>query len=80
MDKIWDIAEQQEATAFKNRRGQYIYDDHLPFLEAGLDVVDLIHYPFPSYWHTISDTIDKCSASSLQQVGNVLSAFIYSYK
>ena len=80
MDKIWDIAEQQKATAFKNRRGQYINDDHLPFLEAGLDVVDLIHYPFPSYWHTISDTIDKCSASSLQQVGNVLSAFIYSYK
>lgn len=80
MDKIWNIAEQQKATAFKNRQGQYINDDHLPFLEAGLDVVNLIHHPFPSYWHTISDTIDKCNASSLQQVGDVLSAFIYSYK
>ena len=79
MDKLWDIAKQQQATAFKNRRGQYILDDHLPFLDAGLNVVDFIHYPFPDYWHTTADTIDKCSASSLRQVGDVLSAFTYSY-
>ncbi len=79
MDKLWNIAKQQRATAFKNQPGQYILDDHLPFLDAGLKVVDFIHYPFPDYWHTTADTIDKCSASSLQQVGDVLSAFTYSY-
>jgi hypothetical protein len=79
MDQLWAIAKRQGASAFKNRRGQYISDDHLPFLQAGIPVIDLIHYPFPPYWHTTEDSIDKCSADSLQQVGNVLSDFIYTY-
>lgn len=79
MDQLWAIAKRQGASAFKNRRGHYINDDHLPFLQAGMQVVDLIHYPFPPYWHTTEDSIDKCSADSLQQVGNVVSDFIYTY-
>lgn len=79
MDQLWDIAKKQKASAFKDRRGQYITDDHVPFLKAGIPVVDLIHYPFPDYWHSTEDSIDKCSADSLQQVGNVLSDFIYTY-
>ncbi len=79
MDKLWSIAKTQQARAFKDRRGGFISDDHLPFLEAGIPVVDLIHYPFPDYWHTTEDTLDKCSARSLQQVGNLLTDFIYTY-
>ena len=79
MDQLWAIAKRQGASAFKNSRGHYISDDHLPFLEAGIPVVDLIHYPFPTYWHTTEDSIDKCSGHSLKQVGNVLSDFIYTY-
>ena len=77
-NKIWQIAGSQQASAFKNRRGIFITDDHLPFLDAGIPVIDLIHYPFPSYWHTPQDSIDKCSASSLEQVGRVIAEFIYS--
>ncbi len=80
MDKLWEIAKRQKALGFKDQRGGFITDDHLPFLETGLSVVDLIHYPFPNYWHSSGDTIDKCSADSLQQVGNVLRDFIYSYQ
>jgi len=79
MDQLWAIAKRQGASAFKNSRGHYISDDHLPFLEAGIPVVALIHYPFPTYWHTTEDSIDKCSGHSLKQVGNVLSDFIYTY-
>ncbi|MDA9825920.1 M28 family peptidase [Porticoccaceae bacterium] len=79
MDQLWAIAKRQGARAFKNRPGHYISDDHLPFLEAGIPVVDLIHYPFPAYWHSTEDSIDKCSGDSLKQVGNVLSDFIYTY-
>lgn len=76
-DKIWRIAAQQKATAFIDRDGTYINDDHLPFLKAGLEVVNLIHWPFAESWHTSNDSIERCSTKSLQQVGNVLEELIY---
>lgn len=76
-DQIWRIAQSQGAEVFQNRKGAYIEDDHLPFLRAGLKVVNLIHWPFPQSWHTSGDTIEHCSADSLQQVGRVISEFIY---
>ena len=80
MDKVWQIAKQQKSGAFKHHMGISIIDDHLPFLNAGISVVDLIHYPFPDHWHTTADTVDKCSSHSLQQVGDVLQQFIAAYK
>ena len=77
LNRIWEIAEAQNATVFKDKDGTYIQDDHIPFLDAGIPVVDLIHYPFPAYWHTSEDTFDKCSSQSLQQVGNVISSLVY---
>ena len=78
-NKIWHIAKQQKAGVFADREGVYVTDDHLPFLKAGLKVVNLIHSPFPKSWHTNNDTIDRCSAKSLQQVGNVLEELIYTF-
>lgn len=80
VDQVWKIASSQGATAFKRRSGTFITDDHLPFLDAGIPVIDLIHYPFPKYWHTAGDTIDNCSAQSLGQVGRVVTEFIYSQR
>ena len=77
VNRLWEIAAQQEATVFSENQGAYIQDDHLPFLEANIPVVDLIHYPFPDYWHTSEDTLDKCSSDSLRQVGNVLLSLVY---
>jgi glutaminyl-peptide cyclotransferase len=54
-----------------------ITDDHVPLLNAGWHVVDVIdiNYPSPnapqSYHHTTMDTMDKISAASLQVVGDV---------
>ena len=76
-DKIWRIAARQQAQVFVDREGSYITDDHLPFLKAGLKEVNLIHLPFPQSWHTSGDSIERCSAKSLQQVGNVLEELIY---
>jgi len=58
-----------------------IIDDHLPFIQAGIQAVDIIDFDYP-YWHTVSDTIDKVSADSLIVVGDVLLAWVmekYSY-
>jgi glutaminyl-peptide cyclotransferase len=52
-----------------------IDDDHKPFADAGvevLDVIDLDYGPENSYWHTAHDTLDKLSAHSLQVVGDVV--------
>lgn len=50
--------------------GQYITDDHIPLLDAGLHVIDVIDIDYP-WHHTLEDTIDKVSAQSLQIVGDV---------
>ncbi|HEX4749290.1 MAG TPA: M28 family peptidase [Bryobacteraceae bacterium] len=52
-----------------------IDDDHMPFVNAGVNAIDLIDFnygPQNSYWHTDKDTIDKLSAHSLQVVGDVV--------
>ncbi len=74
---IWMIAEElgYNATFIDSYRGPII-DDHRPFLDAGIPAVDLIQVPFPPYWHTLEDTPDKCSAESLEIVGDVLEVFV----
>jgi Zn-dependent M28 family amino/carboxypeptidase len=52
-----------------------IEDDHMPFVGAGVNALDLIDFnygPQNSYWHTDKDTSDKLSAHSFQVVGDVL--------
>src|SRR5262249_16580199 len=54
---------------------QYISDDHLPFMNAGVLVVDLIDFnygPGHSYWHTNLDTLDKISGESIKIVADVV--------
>lgn len=52
--------------------GQPIDDDHLPFKERGVPVLDVICFEYgtpedpEAYHHTVQDTLDKLSAQSLQ--------------
>ena len=60
---------------FALRRPAYLEDDHVPFLEAGIDAADLIDFdygPSNSYWHTEEDTVDKISAKSLGTMLHVI--------
>jgi Zn-dependent M28 family amino/carboxypeptidase len=57
------------------RSGGGIDDDHIPFIGAGVNALDIIDYNYGlnnSYWHTAKDTMDKLSADSLQVVGDVV--------
>jgi glutaminyl-peptide cyclotransferase len=70
-DLIWASAHRLKVTQFTDATSP-VEDDHLPFLNAGVqavDIIDLDNYP---YWHTADDTLDKVSARSLQAVGDVL--------
>ncbi|HOX26704.1 MAG TPA: M28 family peptidase [Candidatus Krumholzibacteria bacterium] len=48
-----------------------VYDDHVPFLEAGIPAVDLIDFEFPQ-WHTAGDVPAVCDPASLTQVGRLV--------
>jgi hypothetical protein len=64
-DLIWSIAEEM---------------GHNDTFLDGIPSVDIIqHNGFPWYWHTLEDTPDKCSAESLQTVGEVVETFLIDY-
>jgi glutaminyl-peptide cyclotransferase len=75
--KVWQAAQEVGAVAFVDEMGEALHDDHLAFLRKGIPVIDLIDFDYP-YWHTAGDTPDKCSAESLQQVGDVLVEVLFS--
>lgn len=58
--------------------GQTIIDDHIPLLDAGLRVIDVIDIDYP-WHHTPQDTFDKVSAQSLQIVGDVATRLVTSH-
>lgn len=66
---------------FLDRDGFSILDDHVPFVEAGVPAVDLIHTipgdprVFPDWHHTMEDDLDSVSAASLAAVGETLEAW-----
>ena len=71
MDRIWRTAEKMGVTAFVDKPGPVMYDDHIPFLERGISFVDIIDFDYP-YWHTLDDTPEHCSPQSLGDVGRVV--------
>jgi hypothetical protein len=55
-----------------------IKDDHRPFLDIGVDSIDLIDFHYPrfgnAYWHKKEDTLEHCSKESLGIVGRLVLA------
>ena len=72
-DIIWDTAGALGHRATFPQQETPIEDDHYPFLDAGVDAVDIIDLDYP-HWHQATDTMDKVAAGSLQMVGDVLVA------
>ena len=58
------------AAVFVNAPGVAVTDDHLPLLDAGLRVIDVLDLDYPEH-HTTRDTFDKVSQRSLQLAGDV---------
>ncbi|HYP27385.1 MAG TPA: M28 family peptidase [Blastocatellia bacterium] len=75
VELIWSAARRAgHGKHFLDEEGAYL-DDHLPFKEAGVPVVDLIDFNFGpdnSYWHTNHDTLDKISGESMKVIGDVI--------
>jgi Zn-dependent M28 family amino/carboxypeptidase len=75
MEVVYRAAHRTGQESHFSQRANEIQDDHLPFRAVGIPVADLIDldYGFNNlYHHTTQDTPDKCSAASLQIVGDIV--------
>lgn len=66
-------------STFPMEYGPSISDDHLSLNEAGIPTMDLIDFsygPNHGWWHTMQDTVDKCSAESLGKVGKAVESWL----
>jgi glutaminyl-peptide cyclotransferase len=83
--RVWETAQKLGYQKyFPPKVGSNITDDHLPLLDKGLRVIDVIDLDYlgppggskPNYHHTPDDTLDKVSAKSLKIVGDVAYSLI----
>ena len=71
VSRVWETAAQMGYSQYFRPQPKWpVTDDHIPLLDKGLRVIDVVDLDYP-YHHTISDTIDKISAKSLKIVGDV---------
>ena len=74
-DTVWETAKQLGyGNVFINSIEGVGDDDHGPFLQAGVDSIDIIQLSTYPYWHTKDDTLDKISGKSLKIVGDAVIA------
>jgi Zn-dependent M28 family amino/carboxypeptidase len=77
VQRVWGVAEELGYGAvFVPESGIAVTDDHIPLINKGLHVIDVIDLDYKSatgqeYHHTPDDTLYKISAESLQIVGDV---------
>jgi glutaminyl-peptide cyclotransferase len=76
VQRVWKRGAQLGFNAFQFFPKHAVQDDHLPLLEAGFQVIDMIDFDYP-FWHTLQDTPDKCSPASLRVSGETLLSLIY---
>lgn len=76
VQRVWSTAARIGHGAVFPTREQYgIMDDHVPLIEVGLKVIDVIDLDFEHH-HTPEDTEDKVSQRTMQAVGDVAVAVI----
>lgn len=74
--RVWSTAANMGYSNYFIPQPKYaVTDDHIPLLEAGLRVIDVIDLDYPAH-HTLGDTMDKISAKSLGIVGDVATALV----
>jgi Zn-dependent M28 family amino/carboxypeptidase len=76
VSRVWQTAaDLGHGDVFVQESGGDVTDDHIPLLNVGLRVIDVIDLTYPPH-HTPQDTMDKISAKSLAIVGDVATALV----
>jgi len=85
VERIWETAsELGYGDQFVSGSWKYIKDDQVPLYEGlripGVLLIDFEYGPDHKIFHTVEDTVDKCSAKSLEVVGTVVAEVVYREK
>jgi Zn-dependent M28 family amino/carboxypeptidase len=76
--KFWGVGVGVAPQAFVTKSVTYpISDDHTALNEAGIPSFLVIDFDYEPYFNTTQDTLDKCSAQSLEAVGRTLLQYLY---
>ncbi|KAI5310371.1 hypothetical protein KEM55_007814 [Ascosphaera atra] len=54
----------------------FVEDDHIPFMERGVDVLHVIPTPFPSVWHTLDDDGEHLDMPTVEDWSTLVTAFM----
>lgn len=54
----------------------FISDDHVPFMERGVDVLHIIPTPFPWFWHKMEDDAEHLDGPTMQDWAILITAFV----
>jgi Zn-dependent M28 family amino/carboxypeptidase len=77
--KYWSIGGRITPSSFPTTTTPYpISDDHNALAQAGIPSFLVIDFDYEPYFNTTADTIDKCSAQSLETVGRTTLQYLYS--
>ncbi|KAI8993600.1 hypothetical protein BDB01DRAFT_716259 [Pilobolus umbonatus] len=60
-------------------QGQFIQDDHVPFLQRGINVLHMIVSPFPHVWHTAADDASCIDPSVVENLSIIFRCFLAEY-
>jgi glutaminyl-peptide cyclotransferase len=71
VDIVWKTAEELGFGDHFSDRYISTLDDHIPFLEEGVDAIDIIDLDY-AYWHTPEDTLDKLSPENMKMVAEIV--------
>lgn len=85
--KVWAMASKLGLDdRFPTAMGGAVTDDHMPLINAGIPVTDIIEShsastgAFPATWHTHADNLSNLSTESLSAAGRVVLNVIYNEK
>lgn len=73
--QLWRIGHSLYPDSFDVTPGPHVLDDHTPLQAAGIPSLLMIDTLYPPF-HTTHDTLDQCSAQSLEVVGRTLERFL----
>ncbi|EIW84879.1 hypothetical protein CONPUDRAFT_97283 [Coniophora puteana RWD-64-598 SS2] len=57
----------------------YIGDDHVPFLQRGVNILHIITLPFPTVWHTLKDDASALDIPTMRRWNLILRIFMAQY-
>jgi glutaminyl-peptide cyclotransferase len=76
--RFWDLGRKTAPAVFAEMPySAKIDDDHDALIKTGIPSFLVIDFKYDPWFNTTEDTIDKCSAASLEVVGRTLLQYIY---